>query len=113
MMRRLMLFGTMVAILGLGLLTWLWSDPCRPTGYCNPDQCTPLRPMRLKCCVPDNGCYLNPWEPDNQWWCEDILVYRCPAGRCYTTVAAWECGPCCDTPGEVIPLPTPTPAPTP
>jgi hypothetical protein len=106
-MRRLMLVGSVATILGLGLFTWLWSGPCRPTGDCPEDRCTLIGVTPYECCVWDHGCWINPWEPDNQEWCEVVGTYICRPHmtRCYKTETAWECGPCCEDAGRVQPLP--------
>ncbi|GIV08487.1 MAG: hypothetical protein KatS3mg019_0578 [Fimbriimonadales bacterium] len=66
------------------------------------------------CCTWDWGCWLNPFEPDGQWWCQTIQWYNCPDGSMgFETISAGECGPCCDparpAPFPVVPIPTPVP----
>ncbi len=98
-----------------GLCCWLLmsvaqlgGEPCQPTGVCDLQACTPKDVKRYKCCVFDRGCWLNPWQPDNQWWCEDVITYECKdpkTGRTYNcriTANRWECGPCCKEAGGVV-----------
>ncbi len=63
-----------------------------------------LGKVKFMCCTWDHGCWLNPFEPDNQWWCDEITVILCGDGGTGGVVtASEECGPCC----ELEPLPVP------
>lgn len=49
------------------------------------------------CCVWDHGCYLNPLEPDGQYWCQRVRLIKCTNGKLgWYTIESFECGPCCD-----------------
>lgn len=61
----------------------------------------------LVCCPWDWGCWLNPFEPDGQWWCQAIQFIECHDGTLgFVTVWADECGPCCE-PEPQPPSPSP------
>ena len=75
-MRRLMLLWLSAAVLGTGLLAGLWGRPSVCVG-CDPTE----RFILIQACEWDWGCFLNPFEPDGQWWCEFAQVYECP-GKC-------------------------------
>lgn len=110
--RRLMLLWLMAAVLGTGLLAGLWGRPSVCVG-CDPTN----QFIFVQVCEWDWGCFLNPFEPDGQWWCQLFQVYICPGGaRCLEPFDPFECGPCCDpnNPGPPpIPIPAPLPVPIP
>jgi len=53
--------------------------------------------FKIVCCAWDHGCWLNPFEPDGQWWCDLVEVIKCVKGGYGTLVeSSYECGPCCE-----------------
>lgn len=111
-MRRWYLLVSVALLVVVGTLVHLFGGPCVPTGSCR--SCTVIGAASYRCCVWDYGCWLNPFEPDNQIWCEDVVIYSCPQGRkqvkCQETHRADECGPCCVNAGGPWPIPLPSPA---
>jgi len=60
------------------------------------------------CCVEDDGCWLNPFEPNGQWWCQTVRFVQCFRGGIGLMTKSWEeCGPCCDPENPDDPIPEP------
>lgn len=100
--KRALAFGLVLVVAEIGL-----AGPCL-----DPNPCAGVRvdSATVSCCVWDHGCWLNPFEPDNQWWCETIDIYWCLSGGFgHFTTKAEECGPCCEP--QTIPAPVVPPAP--
>jgi hypothetical protein len=66
------------------------------------------------CCVKDDGCWLNPFEPNGQWWCQTVRFVQCFRGGIGLMTKSWEeCGPCCDPENPDDPIPEPVEPPVP